>query len=117
MADSQHFITQGVQLGQKAVELDHAACKTSDPEMYSSAKRTYVNAIDYFRTALKYEKMPKTRETLTKKIDEYLQRAELMMEWLEDYKKNQAEGGGAPSSRRRRGDEEEARCEEKAVAE
>ncbi len=95
MADAQHFITQGVQLGQKAVELDHAACKTSDPELYGAAKRTYINAIDYFRTALKYEKVQRTRETLNKKIYEYLERSELMNNWLSEYRQNQAEGGGA----------------------
>ncbi len=94
MADAQTFIVQGVELGKKAVEQDHAACDSSDPELYNSAKRTYLSAIDYFRTALKYEKVPRTRETLEKKIAEYLDRAELMHSWIEEYRSNQASGGG-----------------------
>lgn len=94
MADAQHFIQKGVELGQKAVELDHAACKTSEPEKYDQAKRTYLSAIDYFRTALKYEKVGRTKETLNNKIYEYLGRSELMDAWLKDYRANQASGGG-----------------------
>eukprot|EP00171_Calliarthron_tuberculosum_P018667 IDg18667t1 len=94
MADAQHFIQKGVELGQKAVELDHAACKSSDPEKYDQAKRTYLSAIDYFRTALKYEKVGRTKETLNNKIYEYLGRSELMNDWLKDYRTNQASGGG-----------------------
>lgn len=94
MADAQHFIQKGVELGQQAVELDHAACKSSDPEKYDQAKRTYLSAIEYFRTALKYEKVGRTKDTLNKKIYEYLGRSELMNDWLKDFRSNQASGGG-----------------------
>lgn len=107
MADSQTFITQGVALGQRAIELDRSACEGSDPDLYNAAKRTYLSAIEYFRTALKYEKVPRTRDSLSTKVTEYLERAEIMDGWLKEYKKNQdtmgSGGGGATAAKRRNG--------------
>ena len=34
-----------------------------------------MNALDYFRTHLKYEKKPKIKEAITQKCMEYLKRA------------------------------------------
>jgi vacuolar protein-sorting-associated protein 4 len=58
---------------------------------YSKAFPLYTNALEYFRTHLKYEKNPKIREAITQKFNEYLRRAEEIKTVLD-------EGGPGPNS-------------------
>ena len=46
-----------------------------DARNYSKAFSLYMNALEYFRTHLKYEKKPKIKEAITQKCMEYLKRA------------------------------------------
>lgn len=94
MGDTRTFIDQGVAHAQKAIDYDRAACKANDPEKYDNAKNSYLRAIDYYYTALKYEKNDKTKEVLRSKINSYVGRAEVMKEWLEKYEESQKNGGG-----------------------
>nr|VDD08208.1 unnamed protein product [Brassica oleracea] len=50
-----------------------------------------MNALEYFKTHLKYEKNPKIREAITQKFTEYLRRAEEIRAVLD-------EGGPGPGS-------------------
>lgn len=93
MGDTRNFIEQGVSFAQKAIDYDRAACKSSDPEKYDNAKNCYLRAIDYYYTALKYEKNDKTKQVLRAKINSYVDRAEVMKEWLEKYEESQRNGG------------------------
>lgn len=98
MGDTRTFIDQGVSHAQKAIDYDRAACKANDPEKYDNAKNSYLRAIDYYYTALKYEKNDKTKQVLRSKINSYVDRAEVMKEWLEKYEETQKNGGGDGSS-------------------
>lgn len=97
MGDTRTFIDQGVAHAQKAIDYDRAACKANDPEKYDNAKNSYLRAIDYYYTALKYEKNEKTKQVLRSKINSYVDRAEVMKDWLEKYEDTQKNGGGEPS--------------------
>lgn len=97
MGDTRTFIDQGVAHAQKAIDYDRAACKTNDPEKYDNAKNSYLRAIDYYYTALKYEKNEKTKQVLRSKINSYVDRAEVMKDWLEKYEESQKNEGGEPS--------------------
>lgn len=97
MGDTRSFIDQGVAHAQKAIDYDRAACKANDPEKYDNAKSSYLRAIDYYYTALKYEKNEKTKLVLRSKINSYVDRAEVMKEWLEKYEETQKNGGGESS--------------------
>lgn len=102
MADSQSFIATGVQLGQKAIELDKAACEGSDPDKYRAAKKTYLSAINYFLAAEKWEKDARTKESLKAKIMEYLGRTELMDKWLKDWENHASQpSAGAAATKKK----------------
>ena len=79
--DGSAMYTLGVELGKKATEEDKIACAAADPELYDLAKRTYHSAVDYFRSALKYEKVPKAIANIEDKIQEYLDRADILGAW------------------------------------
>eukprot|EP00177_Eucheuma_denticulatum_P002609 GFKZ01004686.1.p1 GENE.GFKZ01004686.1~~GFKZ01004686.1.p1 ORF type:complete len:451 (-),score=87.30 GFKZ01004686.1:1358-2710(-) len=89
MGDTRTFIDQGVVHAQKAIDYDRAACADGDAEKYDNAKNCYLRAIDYYYTALKYEKNEKTKAILREKINSYISRAEVMKEWLEKYEEVQ----------------------------
>lgn len=89
MGDTRTFIDQGVAHAQKAIDYDRSACQTSDPHKYDNAKNSYLRAIEYYYTALKYEKNEKTKSILRDKIRQYVERAEVMKHWLGQYEENQ----------------------------
>ena len=60
---------------------------------YEEALPLYINALEYFKTHLKYEKNPKAKEILTSKFTEYLQRAEEIRQVLDGNK-----GGGGDTA-------------------
>ncbi|PON82517.1 Spastin [Trema orientale] len=64
-----NFKDHGVEYVKKAVEEDDAG-------NYGKAFPLYMNALEYFKAHLKYEKNPKIKEALTRKFVEYLRRAE-----------------------------------------
>lgn len=79
-----NFKEQAVAYVKQAVEEDNAG-------NYAKAFSLYMNALEYFKTHLKYEKNPKIKEAITQKFVEYLRRAEEIRAVLD-------EGGGAPAS-------------------
>ncbi|XP_009758070.1 protein SUPPRESSOR OF K(+) TRANSPORT GROWTH DEFECT 1 [Nicotiana tabacum] len=77
-----NFKEQAVAYVKQAVEEDNAG-------NYAKAFSLYMNALEYFKTHLKYEKNPKIKEAITQKFVEYLRRAEEIRAVLD-------EGGGGP---------------------
>ncbi|KAJ7569998.1 hypothetical protein O6H91_01G103000 [Diphasiastrum complanatum] len=64
-----NFKEQAIEYVKQAVVEDNAG-------NYAKAFPLYMNALEYFRTHLKYEKNPKIKEAITQKFTEYLRRAE-----------------------------------------
>ena len=71
------FLTKAVNLAKQATEADAAG---RNEEAY----RLYDTAIEYFLTAIKYEKNDKMKESMRKKVTEYLERAEQLKKQLEN---------------------------------
>ncbi|XP_042432246.1 protein SUPPRESSOR OF K(+) TRANSPORT GROWTH DEFECT 1-like isoform X3 [Zingiber officinale] len=76
-----NFKEQAIEYVKQAVQEDNAG-------NYVKAFPLYMNALEYFRTHLKYEKNPKIKEAITHKFTEYLRRAEEIRAVLDD-------GGGS----------------------
>ena len=70
------FLTKGIELVQKAIDLDTAT-------QYEEAYTAYYNGLDYLMLALKYEKNPKSKDLIRAKFTEYLNRAEQLKKHLE----------------------------------
>ncbi|QPG75327.1 Vacuolar protein sorting-associated protein 4 [Brettanomyces nanus] len=87
---SSEFLDKGVDLVKKAIEAD------SDTR-YEEAYKLYYNGLDYLMLAMKYEKNPKSKETIRAKFTEYLARAEQLKEHL-DTKQQQTQTGEANAS-------------------
>ncbi|KAJ0237791.1 hypothetical protein HA466_0247020 [Hirschfeldia incana] len=79
-----NFKEQAIEYVKQAVQEDNAG-------NYNKAFPLYMNALEYFKTHLKYEKNPKIREAITHKFTEYLRRAEEIRAVLD-------EGGSGPGS-------------------
>ncbi|KAF9598059.1 hypothetical protein IFM89_024046 [Coptis chinensis] len=79
-----NFKEQAIEYVKQAVTEDNAG-------NYSKAFPLYMNALEYFKTHLKYEKNPKIKEAITQKFTEYLRRAEEIRAVLDD-------GGSGPAS-------------------
>jgi len=75
----------------KAIELVTQAIKEDQEKNYEQAYQLYERSLEYFVTGLKYEKNERTKETLRKKIAEYMDRAEQLKEAV----RRQKSGGGA----------------------
>ncbi|XP_050281764.1 protein SUPPRESSOR OF K(+) TRANSPORT GROWTH DEFECT 1-like isoform X1 [Quercus robur] len=73
-----------------AIEYVKQAVQEDDVGNYSKAFPLYMNALEYFRTHLKYEKNPKIKEAITQKCMEYLKRADEIRAILDN-------GGSGPS--------------------
>lgn len=59
-----------------AAEYVKQAVREDDAGNYKKAFTLYMNALEYLRAHLKYEKHPKIKETITQKFAQYLRRAE-----------------------------------------
>lgn len=79
-----NFKEQAIDYVRQAVAEDNAG-------NYAKAFPLYMNALEYFKTHLKYEKNPKIKEAITQKFTEYLRRAEEIRAVLD-------EGGSGPAS-------------------
>ncbi|CAM0878575.1 unnamed protein product [Alopecurus aequalis] len=80
-----NFKEQAIEYVKQAVQEDNAG-------NYVKAFPLYMNALEYFKTHLKYEKNPKIKEAITAKFTEYLRRAEEIRAVLDEG------GGGAPGA-------------------
>ncbi|XP_012472838.1 protein SUPPRESSOR OF K(+) TRANSPORT GROWTH DEFECT 1 [Gossypium raimondii] len=76
---------------EQAIEYVKQAVHEDNEGNYSKAFPLYMNALEYFKTHLKYEKNPKIREAITQRLIEYLRRAEEIRAVLD-------EGGPGPAS-------------------
>ncbi|PIA58979.1 hypothetical protein AQUCO_00400085v1 [Aquilegia coerulea] len=76
---------------EQAIEYVKQAVKEDNAGNYNKAFPLYMNALEYFKTHLKYEKNPKIKEAITQKFTEYLRRAEEIRAALDD-------GGSGPAS-------------------
>ncbi|GJP50475.1 hypothetical protein CLOM_g9606 [Closterium sp. NIES-68] len=83
-----NFKEQGIEYAKQAVLEDTAG-------NYAKALPLYMNALEYFKTHLKYEKNPKIKEAIQAKFVEYLDRAEQIKEVLEGAPQNGAPGDAA----------------------
>lgn len=79
-----NFKEQAIEYVKQAVQEDNAG-------NYVKAFPLYMNALEYFKTHLKYEKNPKIKEAITQKFTEYLRRAEEIRAVLDD-------GGTGPAA-------------------
>ncbi|TFL06588.1 AAA-domain-containing protein [Pterulicium gracile] len=62
----------------KAVEIVSRAIEEDEKKNYAEAAKLYMNSLDYFMHALKYEKNEKAKVLIRTKINEYLTRAETL---------------------------------------
>ena len=85
MSSTSEFLDKGVDLVKKAIEADSSG-------RYDEAYKLYYNGLDYLMLALKYEKNPRSKETIRAKFTEYLTRAEQLKEHLD--KKGQEDQTG-----------------------
>ncbi|KAI9012158.1 P-loop containing nucleoside triphosphate hydrolase protein [Phycomyces nitens] len=83
------FLAKAIEIVKKATDEDHKG-------NYKEAYGLYQNALEYFMTAIKYEKNDRFREPIRKRFVEYLDRAEMLKELLnENDRKKQQESVGA----------------------
>ncbi|KAJ8088827.1 Vacuolar protein sorting-associated protein 4 [Marasmius tenuissimus] len=66
----------------RAIEIVQKAIDEDVQQHYSEAYKLYMNSLDYFMLALKYEKNDKSKLLIRTKINEYLARAEMLKEHL-----------------------------------
>ena len=78
-----------------AIEYVKQAVQEDDARNYSKAFTLYMNALEYFKTHLKYEKNPKIKEAITQKCMEYLKRAEEIRTILDNGGSGPAHSGDA----------------------
>uniref|UniRef100_A0A7N2MF88 MIT domain-containing protein n=1 Tax=Quercus lobata TaxID=97700 RepID=A0A7N2MF88_QUELO len=71
------------------------AVQKDDAGNYSKAFPLYMNALEYFRTHLKYEKNPKIKEAITQKCMEYLKRADEIRAILDNGRSGPSPSGDA----------------------
>ncbi|KAG1775036.1 P-loop containing nucleoside triphosphate hydrolase protein [Suillus placidus] len=73
----------------KAIELVKGAIEDDEKQNYLEAYKQYMNSLDYFMLAQKYEKNEKAKLLVRAKIEEYLARAETLKKHLQrDEKKS-----------------------------
>lgn len=102
-----NFKEQAIVYVKQAVEEDTAG-------NYAKAFSLYMNALEYFKTHLKYEKNPKLKEAITQKFTDYLRRAEEIRAVLEDGGGNKPTSNGGdtgvatrPKSNKKNGDDKD----------
>jgi vacuolar protein-sorting-associated protein 4 len=88
-----NFKEQAIEYVKQAVQEDNAG-------NYAKAFPLYMNALEYFKTHLKYEKNPKIREAITQKFTDYLRRAEEIRAVLDDGGSGPAFNGDAATATR-----------------
>lgn len=87
---SSDFLQKGIDQVQKAIEADNAA-------RYEDAWKLYMLSLEYFMTAMKYEKNNRSKDQIRAKATEYMTRAEELKEHLKNIEsqKPEASGGSA----------------------
>ncbi|KAI8879675.1 AAA-domain-containing protein [Backusella circina FSU 941] len=92
------FLAKAIEIVKKATEEDHKG-------NYKEAYNYYQNALEYFMTAIKYEKNDRLKDPIRKRFVEYLDRAEMLKEFLNNQEKKQKEPIGANgASKKKKGE-------------
>lgn len=81
MAGVTNFLQTAIQIVTQATEADQA-------QKYDEAFRLYQLSLQYFQTALKYEKNERIKQTIRGKLEEYITRAEQLKDMLDKKKEN-----------------------------
>lgn len=111
MSGVTNFLQTAIQIVTQATEADQA-------QKYDEAFRLYHLSLQYFQTALKYEKNEKIKATIKAKLEEYITRAEQLKDML-DKKKNKtpvaavSNGGSGKGKKSGSGDEDDTDPEDK----
>jgi len=93
MADYGSFLQKAITIVQQATEKDAA-------KDYPEALRLYQLSLEYFMTALKYEKNEKCKQTIRVKVEEYMSRAEKLKEFIDKGAKQPVANGAGPSKKK-----------------
>ncbi|KAG0178137.1 Vacuolar protein sorting-associated protein 4 [Apophysomyces sp. BC1021] len=88
------FLAKAIEIVKKATEEDH---KGNHKEAYGH----YQNALEYFMTAIKYERNDKLKEPIRKRFVEYLDRAEMLKEYLNSQEKESVSTNGASKTKKK----------------
>ncbi|KAK4396739.1 protein SUPPRESSOR OF K(+) TRANSPORT GROWTH DEFECT 1 [Sesamum angolense] len=80
---------------EQAIEYVRQAVAEDNAGNYAKAFPLYMNALEYFKTHLKYEKNPKIKEAITQKFTEYLRRAEEIRAVLDEVGSGPTSNGDA----------------------
>lgn len=72
---------------QKAIQIVTQATEADNAKKYEEAFRLYQLSLEYFMTALKYEKNEKCKQTIRAKTVEYMDRAEKLRDFLDKQSK------------------------------
>ncbi|KND02429.1 AAA family ATPase VPS4 [Spizellomyces punctatus DAOM BR117] len=91
----------------KAIEIVKKATDEDGKGNFAEAYKLYQNSLEYFMTAMKYEKNDRLKESIRKKFTEYLERAERLKEYLqkqEKKKKPVAVAGGVNGAQQKKKD-------------
>ncbi|CCJ31201.1 unnamed protein product, partial [Pneumocystis jirovecii] len=70
------FLGKAISIVKKAIEEDNA-------QKYNEAYKLYINSLECFNMALKYEKSENGKNLIRDKVTQYLDRAEMLKEYLE----------------------------------
>lgn len=111
MSGVTNFLQTAIQIVTQATEADQA-------QKFDDAFRLYQLSLQYFQTALKYEKNERIKQTIKAKLEEYITRAEQLKEMLDKKKKTPviASSNGASNGKSKKsgsGDEDDADPEDK----
>jgi vacuolar protein-sorting-associated protein 4 len=66
----------------KAIEIVKQATEQDSLGNFEEAYKLYQNSLEYFMTAMKYEKNEKLKDAIRKKFTDYLERAEKLKEHI-----------------------------------
>jgi len=105
MADC-NFLQKAIGLVQQATEKDAA-------KDYAEAFRLYSLSLEYFMTALKYEKNDRNKQTIRQKVQEYISRAEKIKSFLDSNGKTPVAQGSGGGKKSQAGSDEEGNEESK----
>jgi vacuolar protein-sorting-associated protein 4 len=97
---------------EKAIQFVRQASDEDEKENYKEALRLYQLSLNYFITALKYEKNEKRKEVIRQKAAEYMDRAEKIKEIMKNQTDTVGSGGSASKQKGLDADENDKTNEE-----
>ncbi|KAK9467536.1 P-loop containing nucleoside triphosphate hydrolase protein [Lipomyces arxii] len=79
----------------KAIETVQKAIQADNSQQFEEASKQYYASLEYFMTALKYEKNPKNKDLIRAKTAEYMDRAEKLKSFLDNQESKSKRAVGA----------------------